>query len=352
MAEPGEFTKRAFLNQKMDLIQAEAVAELIASQSSAGVKNSLAQLKGSLSKKIKTIRSAIIHTSAYLELDLDFTEEDLNIITPPQILGEVHNTLIAIDEILGTYRQGKILSKGIDVLITGKPNVGKSSLMNALIGENRVIVSATPGTTRDIIHEQTIIKNTMVRFLDSAGIRLTDSSIEAEGVERAREQFDIADIILMLIDVSEPMTHEDSNLLKSLLQTYPEKTIIIKNKIDLGVNEKTDENLKTVENITISVSAKKKTNIEKIKTEIISKSGAGFQEQQTGSMLTNRRQFEQLKAAREDMEKATTTIKQGLGYEFAAMDLRSAAEHLSEITGEISTDDILNSIFADFCIGK
>ncbi len=352
MAEAGEFTKRAFLNGKMDLVQAEAVADIIAAQSSEGVKNSLSQLKGELSKQIQEIRTNIIRTASFLELDLDFTEEDLEIIHPTQVIKEIEQTMLSINAILNTYKQGTILSKGIDVLITGKPNVGKSSLMNALLDENRVIVSDTPGTTRDIIHEEIIIQNTRVRFYDSAGIRLTDSFIEAEGVERARNQFERADIILLLVDGSQELTYEDENLLKTLSQTYPDKTFVLINKNDLTTKSSTVKKIETTQLPSLSISAKKNINIETIKKHIIEKSGNNKSELQTGALLSNQRQYQKLKAAHSDLVKAVTSIKENIGYEFAAVDLRSAIHHLSEITGEITTDDILNSIFADFCIGK
>ncbi len=352
MAEPGEFTKRAFINGKMDLVQAEAVADLIAAQSAEGVRNSLSQLKGSLSKQIKEIRFGVIRTASLLELDLDFTEEDLEIIHPKQVLGEIEQTIKTINTILETYKQGTILSKGIDVLITGKPNVGKSSLMNALLNENRVIVSNTPGTTRDIIHEETIIQSTRVRFFDSAGIRLTDSSVEAEGVERARNQFERSDIILLLIDSSKPLSFEDENLLKTLSRTHPNKTIVIKNKSDLGSDKTTIEKIKNIGLPNLSVSAKKRTNIETIKKHIIMLSGERTGNPQSGSLLTNQRQYQKLIKTKIHLQKASDSIKQKIGYEFTAVDLRSAIQNLSEITGEITTDDVLNSIFAEFCIGK
>jgi tRNA modification GTPase len=352
MAEAGEFTKRAFLNGKMDLVQAEAVAEIIAAQSAEGVKNSLSQLKGNLSKQINKIRSGIIRTASFLELDLDFTEEDLEIIHPKQVLDETEKTIDSINTILETYKQGTILSKGIDVLITGKPNVGKSSLMNALLNEDRVIVSDKPGTTRDIIHEETVIQSTRVRFFDSAGIRLTDSSIEAEGVERARNQFKRADVILLLVDGSEPLSFEDENLLKTLSQTYNQKTIVIKNKSDLNSESSTREKIKKLGLPNLSVSAKKRTNIKTIKDLVIRTSGKTSGDPQSGALLSNQRQYQKLIAAKEHLQKAAESIRENIGYEFAAVDLRAAIQNLSEITGEITTDDILNSIFADFCIGK
>lgn len=352
LAEPGEFSKRAFLNGKMDLIQAEAVADLIAAKSEAVVKNSLLQIDGRLSQIIKNIKEDLIKTASLLELDLDFNEDDIEIIKADQIIDSVNSAYTKIDSLLKSYNYGRILSKGIEVLITGKPNVGKSSLMNALLDKDRVIVSEQPGTTRDIVHEDILVDNILIRFIDSAGIQITSDSIEAEGVERARKLFDNANIILLMLDISEPFSQDDRNLLKAISSFYSSKMILVKNKIDIKEDGSNLQYLEKKNFKAFPVSAINGDNVRELKDKILKKIFSIDKNISEEILITNERQNTALIKTKEALVNVKKGIENHFGYEFAAVDMRLAIDSLSEITGEISTDDILDNIFSNFCIGK
>jgi len=351
-AEPGEFSKRAFFNSKMDLIQAEAVADLIASKSETGIQNSLLQLKGKLSDTVKEIKDQIVKITAYLELDLDFTEEDIEIISAEQVINQIEKTVQDIEKLLDTFKHGKIISNGIDVLITGKPNVGKSSLMNAMLGQDRAIVSNIPGTTRDLIHEQCLINNTLVRFMDSAGIHLSADSVESEGIDRARDQYDRADIIVLTFDSSQELDQDDHNLFKTVATFYRKKVVFVANKSDKEVNPETLKALKAQSKQVLLVSAKTGQEIEKLKQMIFDQAFSDNDQDMDKTLITNKRHFEQLIKSRDALMRAKETLKIQTGFEFVALDMRESTDTLSEITGEITTDDMLNKIFSSFCIGK
>ena len=352
MADPGEFSKRAFLNEKMDLVQAEAVADLIAAKSRAAVENSLFQLEGKLSQYVREIKTQLVKISGLMELDLDFTEEDLEIIPNEKIISELEKAEKKLTQLLQSYRQGAALKKGIEVLITGKPNVGKSSLMNALLQKNRVIVSDMPGTTRDVVHDEIVVNNVVIRFIDSAGIRFTDQVVEFEGIEKAKEYFTQAQIILLVVDGSEPLNHDDTNLLKSIRATIPSKLIVTVNKLDLGVNPEVESYLKQKNLKHVFVSAKEGTGIEELKKSLVEHIFDQSENIEEEPVLANERQKICIEKAIGHIEKTKQAILAGLGNEFAAVDLREAITELAEITGEITTDDVLNNIFANFCIGK
>ena len=352
LAEPGEFSKRAFINGKIDLVQAEAIADLIAAKSQAAIKTSLFQVSGKFSGRINNIKQNLTDIAALIELDLDFSGEDLEIVTADNILDKLNNLIGEIDRLLISYKAGKVLKEGIKVLITGKPNVGKSSLMNALLEKKRAIVSSTPGTTRDIIHDEVFVDNVLVRFIDSAGIHLTDNSVEAEGIERSREYFDIAGLIILVVDISRELTKDDINLLESSIQFFKDKLIVAGNKSDLQINQTTVEYLIKCQTPLYKVSAKTGMNIGQLKKDIASriKGGAGLFAEDV--FITNQRQFDMLGRTKQSLERAVAGIKQAFGFEFIAVDVRDAIGQLSGITGEIATEDVLNTIFSNFCIGK
>jgi len=265
LAEPGEFSKRAFLNDKIDLVQAEAVADLIAARSLAAVENSVKQLNGGLSERFKSIRDSLVHIASLLEVELDFSEEDIEIVEPKKtsrLLNDIKAQLSALSQ---SYDSGSMLKQGLEVLISGKPNVGKSSLMNALLDQDRVIVSSLPGTTRDLVHESIILDGLQVRLIDTAGIRPGSDSIEAEGVKKARKYFNQAHIILLIVDVSQKLDKQDKNLIADFSLTYPQKLFIIGNKADLGIHPSTKKELEKQKGQPLYISAKTGLNIEHLK---------------------------------------------------------------------------------------
>ncbi|MEJ2052618.1 MAG: tRNA uridine-5-carboxymethylaminomethyl(34) synthesis GTPase MnmE [Calditrichaceae bacterium] len=352
MADPGEFSKRAFLNGKMDLLQAEAVADLISAKSKRITENSIALVGGRLSELILKLKEELIKIASLLTLDLDFSEEDLDIIQADQIADSINKARNTLEALIGTYNFGRLLNKGIEVLICGKPNVGKSSILNALINQDRAIVSSTPGTTRDTIHEDVVIENISIRFIDTAGIRITTDHIEAEGVLRSEAAFNKADIILLIIDISEGITEEDQNLINKINASYKNRSIIIGNKKDKSIELLTKKEIYQTGIPVLEVSAKTGNGIIELQKSIINMVKVNTNELNEDILITNKRQYEILKKTLESLDHALDSIKNNFGYEFISVDMKTAIDLLSEITGEISTDDILNNIFSNFCIGK
>ena len=352
MANPGEFTKRAFLNGKMDLLQAEAVADLIAAKSQKGVQNSLMHIEGKISGLIHSLKDELVNTTSLITIDLDFSEEDLNIINHDKIAETINKSQNIIDSLIRTYQYGRILNKGAEVIICGKPNVGKSSLMNALIKRDRVIVSSIPGTTRDTIHEDIIMDNISVRFIDTAGIRITSDEVEAEGVNRSEAALDKADIILLVIDISEKLSYEDQNLIDKLKKSFLSNLIIVGNKNDKKIDVNTNNDLEKIDLPFIKVSAKTGKQINLLEEELINKLKCNHDILSEDIIITNQRQFEILSKINAALSRTLEGVKNKIGFEFIAVDMKTAIDYLSEITGEISTDDILNNIFSKFCIGK
>ena len=346
LAEPGEFTKQAFLNGKIDLVQAESIASIISARSEKALQNAIKQLEGSFSLEIKSIRDNLVKAISLLELNLDFAEEDIEVIEDEQVLTLIEEIIRKIDRYLNSYQQGKLLLNGVKVLITGKPNVGKSSLMNALLEKDRVLVSEIPGTTRDFVHDEIYLENVLVKFIDTAGIRISSDEIEKEGIRRAEQLFDEVDLILFLFDASRTLDREDFYLIDRL-KDFKEKVRYLANKIDLAFLE---ENLKHLnDRPLIKISAKEKINIEQIKNEI--KNLIHTTDKQE-VIVNNERQYQLLKQAKQRLLEAKRTLQKQVGHEFVAMELREVINLLLEITGEITNEDILKNIFSHFCIGK
>ncbi len=342
LAEPGEFTKRAFLNGKMDLAQAEAVVDVINSRAEASLRGARNQLDGILSAKVDSLREMLINSSSMLELELDFAEEDLEFLPKDKVIGRINEITSEIDSLLKSYEFGKVMRDGVNVALVGKPNVGKSSLLNYLLKESRAIVSEIPGTTRDVIREEFSVDGILYKLYDTAGIRLTEDAIEKEGVVRSRNAVKNADLVIFLNDVLEGFAED---LFKQLVElTSEEKVLKVVNKIDLNPKHgiKSD----------VQISAKTGEGIESLFTAMKEKTIGAGNYSEKGAVVSNLRHFKALQKAKEHLENAKESLIAGMSGEFIAVDLRNAESSLGEIIGKVTSDDILNNIFSKFCIGK
>jgi tRNA modification GTPase len=342
LAEPGEFTKRAFLNGKLDLAQAEAVADVINSRTEAALRGARNQLDGLLSQKVDLLREMLINTSSLIELELDFAEEDVEFLSLKEILKNIEAIETEIDALLKTYSFGRVIKDGVNVALVGKTNVGKSSLLNYFLKEARAIVSETPGTTRDIIREDLSIDGILFKLFDTAGIRVTEDVVEKEGVIRSREAVKNADIVLCMNDVVGGFSLDLYNQLLEI--TSEERIIKVMNKIDLNRTETFRANVK--------ISAKTGEGIEEL-FSIMKEKAVGTQSYtEKTAIVSNLRHFDALNRAKENLQYARKSIDEKLTGEFIAVDLRNAENALSEIIGKVTTEDVLNNIFTKFCIGK
>lgn len=345
LAEPGEFTKRAFLNGKLDLLQAEAVSEIIQSRSDIAVRSARKQLDGILSKRIKEIRDYLIEVIGLLELELDFVEDDIEFVDREIVIEKIENIIGQIEQALQTFRTGKYIYEGINVLIIGRPNVGKSSLLNRILNDDRAIVSEIPGTTRDIIKEEIFIDGVLFRFFDTAGLRKSSDKIEEEGIKRAKLYFEKADIILHLVEFN----NKNESLDDFGLDASNKYIIKIINKADTLSNEILLENS---ENEMIFISALTGFGINKLfqifKDFAIDKNVYS----EDLAVISSIRHLEALGNAKNALQNAIESLMRNESNEFVAVDLRKAVNHIKELTGEITSEEILNSIFSKFCIGK
>lgn len=348
MARPGEFTQRAFLNGRLDLAQAEAVIDLIRARSEKAGRIALEQLDGRLSREVYRFRDLLKERLCYLEAHIDFPDDEVGEIHLSSLLAAIQKVLTEIRTLVASFDVGRILREGINILILGRPNVGKSSLMNALLGEPRAIVTEIPGTTRDTLEEPLVLAGFPVRLIDAAGVRETDDPVEQEGVRRAREKAAAADLILLVLDVSAPLAKEDS-LAMDLCQ--PEKTLAVLNKSDQAQIIEPSQICRFVHQV--SVSAKYGFGLEELKHSVVERLGGGGNlGDQEGLVVTERRHRDALQKAVVGLERFAESAASGAPLELLAMDLREALSALGEITGETTPDEILNDIFSRFCIGK
>ena len=347
LAEPGEFTKRAFLNGRIDLAQAEAVADVIHSRTELALAAANEQLAGKLSQRINKLRDDLMLTLAHVEAHIDFPDEDISPDTKEKLLQRLEDGISFMDELLRTANEGQILRRGIRAAIVGRPNAGKSSLLNQLLGRDRAIVSPIAGTTRDTIEETANIRGLPVIFIDTAGLREARDEIEVEGIRRSRESLASAEFILHVLDASEPLTSAD----ESYLQEFADKKrILVLNKTDLPV--KLEVRSQNSEVRMVDVCSLSGNGIENLKDAIKSLVWAGEIKAEMLQVAINSRHQDALNRARFTARQATDALRADVTLELVAMDLRIAANAVGEIVGKTTTEDLLDSIFSAFCIGK
>jgi tRNA modification GTPase len=360
LAKPGEFTLRAYLNGKMDLSQAEAVADLIASNSAASHRVALNQMKGGFSNEISNLRDQLLNFISLIELELDFSEEDVEFADRKELMDLVDKINRLISILIESFKLGNAIKHGVPVAITGKPNVGKSTLLNALLHEERAIVSEIAGTTRDVIEDVITIEGFGFRFIDTAGLRKVTDTIETIGMEKTLQKIDQAYIILYVMDATENTKEIDrlAGKIKKRLQGKDKKLIIILNKIDM-LNEAQLSELKDLRNLSnldsydklLYISAFYNENIDQLASLLLSI----VKQRDTGEhdvIVTSARHYEALTRAHEALERVSEGLKTNITGDVLAMDIRESLHYLGEITGEVTTDEILGNIFSKFCIGK
>jgi tRNA modification GTPase len=347
LAEPGEFTKRAFLNGRFDLAQAEAVADLIHAETDNARQAALNQMRGGFSKEIKHLREELIHFASLIELELDFGEEDVEFAKREDLKNLVTKIQSYLGRLISSFEQGNVIKNGIPTVIAGKPNAGKSTLLNAILNEEKAIVSDIPGTTRDVIEDEMILDGIAFRFMDTAGLRDTTDTIEAIGVSRTRESMKKAALILYLFDLSSTTLDEikaEESEVKALGIPY----IKVGNKVDATPTSLLKQ--LEAENF-ILISAANRKNLEELKETILKQFKINAVKQ--GDVLvTNLRHFQKLTETQTALNRVLDGLTTSITGDFLAMDIRQSLHHLGEITGEITSDDLLANIFSKFCIGK
>ncbi|MFD2960214.1 MULTISPECIES: tRNA uridine-5-carboxymethylaminomethyl(34) synthesis GTPase MnmE [Olivibacter] len=346
-AKPGEFTLRAFLHGGMDLSQAEAVADLIASNSAASHQVAMQQMRGGFSNELKQLREQLIHFASMIELELDFSEEDVEFANRSQLKDLILEIIKVLHRLILSFEQGNVLKNGVPIVIAGKPNVGKSTLLNALLNEERAIVSDIAGTTRDTIEDEINIQGVSFRFIDTAGIRDTEDIIEAKGVERTREKMKKARLVIYLVDPVDDAFEEVSIQVADLILLRTPFVLVI-NKKDLL----SPDALAQYEPLNpVFISAKSGDGVEALKEELLNQ--VSLRNINVDDvMVTNIRHVEALLKTQASLEKVLYGIDNPITSDFLAMDIRQALHHLGEITGQVSTEDLLDNIFSKFCIGK
>ena len=348
MANPGEFTERAFVNGRIDLAQAEAVMDVIQAKSRAGLTSAVSQLEGRLSKVINKTRKELTELVTRLEVMIDYPEEDLEDIAVPDVSGALQEMQEKLQHMLEESQNGRMIRDGVMAAIAGTPNAGKSSLLNRLLQEERAIVTDVPGTTRDVLEEWITLRGVTVCLVDTAGIRETDDTVEKIGVSRARRYLDQADIILAVIDGSRPLTDEDKDILQSAAD---KNVIIVLNKTDLP-SVMTSQDLSTYGFPICPISASTGDGLEELKDRLLQEVLKGGFTDGPSALLTNTRHIELVRQSAEALERARQSLRDGMPLDCAVIDIRQAWDTLGSITGDTVHDDIVEEIFSRFCLGK
>lgn len=351
LATPGEFTKRAFVGGKMDLLQAEAVADLIASTSKASHQMAIRQMRGGFSAELALLREQLLNFVSLIELELDFSEEDVEFADREELKALADSIERRIAELVDSFKIGNVIKNGVPVALVGKTNVGKSTLLNSLLNEERAIVSDVHGTTRDSIEDSIVIDGVTFRFIDTAGIRTTTDEVENLGIERTYRKIDEAEIVLWIVDATQTSDIKEDIEQNSLNLS---KTILVINKLDKISDDEYQKFLHSVENMNVEyifISAKQRMNIDRLQKMLIDKMNLNKIDSDA-VIVNNVRHYEALTRAGEAIMRVTEGLESGISGDLLSLDIRDCMHYLGEITGQISTDEILNNIFGKFCIGK
>ncbi len=359
MASPGEFTRRAFVNGKMDLAQAEAVADVISSSSSASLRVAMNQLRGGYSSELRSIRSRLVELTSLLELELDFSEEDVEFADRSRLSSLLDEVIGHVSSLASSFRLGNALRNGVPVAIVGAPNSGKSTLLNSLLGDDRAIVSDVPGTTRDTVEETLVVDGILFRFIDTAGLRSSSDEVERIGIERSYKKLSQASVVLALLDCTAP-EEENEALISDIVSRIDfsiQKLVVLLNKVDILcaninvtlLNNEVSSSDSSV--IKLYISAKTGFGLDSLKKELVS-SQKDLSSDFDNVVVTNARHFEALNSAASTLRKVKDSLTSGLTPDLLAEDLREALHHLGTITGEVTPDEVLGEIFGRFCIGK
>jgi tRNA modification GTPase len=346
LAKPGEYTQRAFLNGRFDLAQAEAVADLIASDSEASHRTALHQMRGGFSRQIKALREKLIHFASLIELELDFGEEDVEFANREDLRQLLRDLQRVVGELVQSFNLGNAIKSGIPLVIAGRPNAGKSTLLNTLLREEKAIVSDIPGTTRDVIEDELVMEGVRFRLIDTAGLRHTTDTIEAIGVARTREKMKGASLLLYLFDVS-ATTPAELDAETAEVRELGIPILLVGNKWDLVGDQHPWAGRKDI----TFIAAAQDWQVDALKGRIVRAVHAD-EWKKTDTMVTNLRHYESLRQTNLALEQALSSLQRGVSGDLLALDIRAALHHMGEITGEITTEDLLDNIFSKFCIGK